>query len=510
MATKERPDYLVSGELARLIPTLAESSKEARITSVFLAALMAVPPFGRAVLDSIGHKIGKTSRIQCFTEVVFSAQTDSRKNRPDGLIIVTTGHKKWRAIIEAKCGNAQLGDEQIETYLDIGRKHNIDALITISNQLSVHPTHHPIIKTRKNSRGPTLFHWSWMYLLTEATLLISQSADEFDDPEQRYILSEVVRFFRHNNLGITHFNRMNTEWKDVVTAIQSHAPLSRTSSDVLNTVGSWHQEQRDICLQMSRKLVRPVSNRLSRAEKDNPEARIKDDCELLAIKGLLKFTLVIPDTASPIEITADLQRRNITCEISLTAPQDRKSTSARINWLTRQLQKTTNKNIFIRATWPGRASNTQVSLAQAQEKPDSIQNTNINAAISTFNVIMVCDLAGDFGRNVKFIERLEAVIPEFYEQVAQHLRAWVANPPKIKSDVLSTPEAKVVIQEPNEASNTPSEPDGKITNTSDVLATNFPQTKAYTAEERPPENETATHLSVAAAMAIDMDDQDRT
>ncbi|MDO8288141.1 MAG: hypothetical protein Q7T44_02880 [Parvibaculum sp.] len=508
MSTQDRPDYLASGEPARLIPTLAESSKEARITSVFLAGMMAVPPFGRRVLDGIGLKVGKTSRIQCYTEIVFNGEQGEKRDRPDGLILVTTGSKQWRAIIEAKSGNAQLDEKQIETYLEIGKKHNIDALITISNQLSAHPTHHPIVKMRKNARGPELFHWSWMHLLTEATLLISQSASEFDDPEQRYILSEVVRFFRHANSGITHFDRMNAEWKDVVGAIQSHATLSRTDSAVLNTVGSWHQEQRDICLQMSRKLGRSVTNRLSRAEIDNPEARLKSDCETLTSVGHLKFTIGIPDTAAPIDIIADLQRRNITCEIALSAPQDRKSTSARLNWLTKQLQKTTSSNVFIRATWPGRATDTQISLERARSNPDTIQNPNSSAPPTAFTVVMIQDLAGDFGRNVKFIERLEAVVPEFYEQVAQHLRAWVAAPPKISDDVLSRPEIKVVIQDTEAPAQVSIAVDAN-TGKSPELHELYVEANSGThpdSSKNLSEREAATNLSVAAALA-DSDEQ---
>jgi hypothetical protein len=37
------------------------------------------------------------------------------------------------------------------------------------------------------------------------------------------------------------------------------------------------------------------------------------------------------------EIVADLNRRVITCEMTLDAPADKKSTKARVNWLTRQI-----------------------------------------------------------------------------------------------------------------------------------------------------------------------------
>ena len=65
-------------------------------------------------------------------------------DKPDGLIIVENGANTWTALVEAKVGNNKLVEEQIERYLDLARAHNIDALITISNQLAVLPTFNPL------------------------------------------------------------------------------------------------------------------------------------------------------------------------------------------------------------------------------------------------------------------------------------------------------------------------------------------------------------------------------
>jgi len=112
-----------------------------------------------------------------------------------------------------------------------------------------------------------------------------------------------------------------------------------------------------------------------------------------AKEGQLKFTVDVPDAAAPIEVTADLRRRNVTCSMRLPAPQDRKSTSARVNWLVRQLQKTTDANVHIRANWASRANATQITLAKARENPDALQNPNANVAVNSFEVLMIEDLA---------------------------------------------------------------------------------------------------------------------
>jgi hypothetical protein len=52
------PDYLISGEQARLIPVAADTSKEVRAASILLATLMSVPPFARTMLASLGQRVG--------------------------------------------------------------------------------------------------------------------------------------------------------------------------------------------------------------------------------------------------------------------------------------------------------------------------------------------------------------------------------------------------------------------------------------------------------------------
>jgi hypothetical protein len=397
---------------------------------------MAVPPFAKQVLSGLGLRVGKTAAIQCYTEVGFKSSRTT-KDRPDGLIVLSTGRNVWRALVEAKCGNAELKGEQLSNYLDLAKELGIDAVITISNQLTALPTHHPADLPKKPPKGVHLFHWSWMHLLTEATLLVSQPKDSFDDPEQRYILSEVVRYLRHPNSGIHRFDRMNPEWKDLVSSVHSGASLQKNSKEVVNSVASWHQEQRDVCLELSRQLGRGVGLKLAKKEAENPELRLKEDCDVLIRDHKLQFTLDVPDIASPIDVVADIRLRNITCSMRLAAPQDRKSTSARVNWLTRQLPKTDNEHIHIRANWPGRAQATQAPITRVKEDPSSVENDNVGKAVGSFEVLLIKDLAGDFGRNVKFIERLEEVVPEFYEHVAQHLREWIPSPPKIQKDVLS-------------------------------------------------------------------------
>lgn len=82
MSDEELPDYVVEGELARLIPIAKDSEKERKATSVLLAGLMSVSEFARVLLSSVGGPAAKTMKVSCFTEVVFKNGTEKENFAP--------------------------------------------------------------------------------------------------------------------------------------------------------------------------------------------------------------------------------------------------------------------------------------------------------------------------------------------------------------------------------------------------------------------------------------------
>lgn len=425
------PDYLATGEPARLIPVVADTSREQRSTSILLAGMRSVRELRETLLRSIGVRIGSRATLDAWTEVSFvNSEKTKPSDRPDGLLVIKTGKNTWRALIEAKIGNAELDTEQLSRYIQQAKQHKIDAVITISNQFTALPTHHPVALPKSITRGVQLYHWSWMYILTQATLLLEK--DNVGDEDQVFILQEILRYFEHDSAGINSFDRMNREWKDVVGKVQSGATLSRTSSEVQNTVSSWHQEQRDICLLMSRKIGENVSIKLSRSHRTDPLQRLRDDSEQLVKTKTLSFVLSVPNAATDIEVVAHLAKRTIKCSMKVQAPTDRKSTRARVNWLIRQLTKTEPAGITIKAIRPGRAEETQAPLADLLKNPAALDSATSSVAATGFEIFYLTDLAGRFSGNKIFIEELEAAVPHFYEQIGQYLKAWTPPPPKIK------------------------------------------------------------------------------
>lgn len=435
------PVQLTSGEVARLIPVVADSSKESRAASVLMSGLMSVPAFASALLAGVGQRLGSRTKISCFTEVVFKNGIENVRLRPDGFVIVESGGgRRWSALVEAKIGRAELIDEQIASYCQLGKLNGVDAVITFSNQFAALPTHHPVKLPKQQSKGLELYHWSWMHVLTQALVLLNEH--EFEDLTQKYLLDEIVRYFSHESVGVSTFDRMNSEWRDLVVKVQAGSRLSKGSPEVENSVAAWHQESRDLSLLLSRRLNRHVRLSLNRAQTADPVMRLKSDCEKLVNTHDLACVLEVPDAASPLTVTANLARRSLTCSMFLAAPKEKKRTSARVNWLLRQLEKTTADGIFVRAKWPGRAADTQAPLAALRDDPLAIEPENKKLVPLSFEVMMVRDLMGKFSGSRTFIEHVERAVPEFYAKVGQYLRAWVPPPPRIKEKQEATePEA---------------------------------------------------------------------
>ncbi len=230
---------------------------------------------------------------------------------------------------------------------------------------------------------------------------------------------------------------MNKEWKDLNQQVRNGIKLAKNSNEVENTISSWHQEARDLCLIMSSHLTTPVSLKLSRKHKASPIDRLKDDCELLVSEHILSCDLEIPDTASCLSVKADITRRTITCSMKLDAPKDKKRPTAKVNWLLKQLKHTNNEHIYITAITQGRSFNIQKNINETREDPDCLLN-NENGKIDpiAFEISLVMDLAAKFSGRKTFIEGLECTVPNYYKEVGEHLRNWVAPAPKIKKDTI--------------------------------------------------------------------------
>lgn len=426
------PTCIERAERARLFSILAETSKEGRTLSIFLATLAAVREFRTSFLNSMGLRVGTTAKLRTFTEVVFKcAKGEPNLGRPDGLLVLETWGRRWTALVEAKIGKTEIGQEQVERYLELAKQNKLDAVITISNQFSAVPQHHPLKIKLNKYKGVQLFHFSWMHILTEADLLTVNQ--DVEDDDQAYMLSEFLRFISHESAGVQGFTQMPAAWSDVVSKVQAGGMLQKTA-DTSAVAEAWQQETRDLCLILSRQLRRQVSQRLGRAAAADAEVRFQGDLDGLCTEQALSVTFDIPNTAAPLNVRADLRGRSVLVSMKLRAPDDKVSSRARLNWLLRQIPESAQGNLHIRCQWPKTSVPTQFKLQELREDPTKIDEGKGKLQVTGFEVILVADLGRRFEQRRSFIEELERAVPEFYEVVGQHLRAWQPPAPRITEE----------------------------------------------------------------------------
>ena len=162
--------------------------------------------------------------------------------------------------------------------------------------------------------------------------------------------------------------------------------------------------------------------------------RLRDACDTLATSHELHSAFGIPNAASDLELAVDLQRRTISCSMKLNAPLDKQRASARINWVRRQLRNVASENIKVRAFWPGRALPTQASLEDVKIDSKCLENERTGVVPTGFEIAMIKDIGGRFPGRRTFIEELEKIVPDFCDEIGQHLRAWSPPPPTIAKD----------------------------------------------------------------------------
>lgn len=423
------PSILLKGEPSRLFPVLADTSKEGRTLSIFLACLENVGVFGRAMMASLDLRVGVRAKVETYTEVGLRKAPTNAKHRPDGLIVVNTGKSVWTALVEAKVGANALTNEQIEAYLQLARLNDVNAVITLSNQFTSLPTHHPLSVSGTLTRKVDLFHWSWGYVITQAHLL--KEGDEVEDREQLLLLSELQRFLLHPSSGVKEFDQMPAVWSDLCAKVAAGGRPDAKATETLEVVGAWHQALERVTSVLSRQLSDRVEVQMTRAEAGDPALRMRASVESLAREACLTNHLVIPDAAAPIQVSADLAKRSVSFAMRLKAPSDRQSTKARVSWLLRQLAQTNASDLHIKLFWPGRAATSQFPLSKLREAPELASRDREGMGVLSFEVLLVKDLGAKFAQRKIMVTELIRAGAEFYENVGSYLVAWQAKPPKI-------------------------------------------------------------------------------
>ncbi len=410
---------------ARLIPVAGirgQEEQEKRATSSLLAVMGAVPEFGRALLESLGAPRG---RITTYAEVHLR-DGDGKVSIPDGVIVAERGKRRWRALVEVKTGSAGLETEQVNRYLDMAREHSFDALVTISNQITAQPTDSPVALDRRKAKRVGVYHLSWWRIITEAVL--QHRFRGVTDPDQAWLLGELIAYLDHENSGASGFRDMGQGWVSVREGARQ-GTLRATDKEVRGVAERWEQFIDYLALGLSQDLGRDVSALRPRGQ-SLPE-RLDQLVEGLAQTGTLPGSLRVPDAVASVGIVADLRARQLTTSVVVEAPREGRAT-ARVNWLLRQLQKAPT-DVRLTVAFTGSRESTSLLLGEAREFPQRLLSTSdAKRAPRAFEIAVTQPLGAKGGRGQgSFVRETRRQVIDFYREIVQDLKPWQAKAPKL-------------------------------------------------------------------------------
>lgn len=418
-------------QVARLIPVSGinnATEAEMRATSALLAVVSVVRDLSLALFGPLGASAAKKAQVETFIETKFKLR-DGTVVRPDGLVQITYGSSTWRALVEVKTGDNPLQAEQLLNYLNLAREQGIEAVVSISNEIGV-GTEHPCegVRVKANSKV-RLAHLAWTEIL--ALAVRAKVHRGVSDPEQAWILGELIRYLEHPASGALDFTDMGVHWVAVRDGART-ATLHKGGEELRAVVHRWDQLVRFASLRLGSSTGVDVHPVVPRAHAD-PRVRFGHLADQLAGPGLLDATLRIPGSAGDVRIVADLRARQLTASTDVVAPGDRRN-RGRVSWLLRQLGADAPGDLVVEA-WPRQARQPlSTTLDEARNDPELLLDPE-KRDILRFRVVQRAEAGHnrkDGGRSPGFIQSVTGLVEAFYAQVLQQVTPWTAPPPQAR------------------------------------------------------------------------------
>lgn len=413
---------------ARLIPVAGirgQEEQELRAASSLLAVMGAVDEFGRSLLKEIGAPAGK---ISTYTEVPLTA-ADGKRLRPDGAVRVERGKTRWQCLVEVKTGNAPLNPEQVASYLDLAREHGFDAVLTISNHISTSSSDAPVEVDRRKLRRVDLRHLSWWRILTEAVMQHQHRGVR--DPDQAWILGELIAYLEHEKSGAIGFEDMGKHWVEVRNSARD-GTMRITDPGVRDVVDRWEQFIEYLCLTLSQDLGVQVVSAQSRAR----DGRIWTEALLSGLdeRGALFGSFRVPNAVGPIDVEADLRARQTRVGVQVPAPKEGRPLT-RINWLLRQLAKAPS-DLTVEVQFARSKETTALRLTDARDDPRGLLSpSDPKREPRAFVLSLARTLGTRRGRGERsFVQETRRQVVGFYANLVEELRPWQPRAPRLPSE----------------------------------------------------------------------------
>lgn len=386
--------------------------------------MMAVPEFGREIVTQFGAPKGE---ISTFEEIQLK-DAEGKRHIPDGAIVVERGKKKWCALVEVKTSHAPLKSEQVERYLDLARVNSFDAVITVSNDITAERTDRIVQVDKRKLKSVNLFHISWWRILTAA--IIQHRFRGVSDPDQAWILGELIHYLDNDKSGASGFAGMGEDWVSVRDSA-GHGTLRGSDKGAREVAERWDRYTDYLALCLSQDLgtnVLPV-----RARKSTPEERCAVALKSMVEDGQLHAGFKIPDAVGPLQVCADLRTKHVTTSVAIDAPREGRPLT-RINWLLRQLKEApAEARIDVRFA-NSKETSSKLLIAGRDEPSELLFASDSKREPRSFEVALSKKMglkrgvdSGSFARETR---RQTAA---FYRDVVQSLQAWQAPAPRLET-----------------------------------------------------------------------------
>lgn len=426
-------------QAARLIPATGirgEKDQEQRATSALMAVMSAVPDLAKSLLAPFRVPAG---RARTYVEPQLR-DDDGKIQIPDAAIVIERGKRRWTCLVEVKTGRTGLDQAQVDRCMALASQYHLDAVLTVSNQIAAVEGECPIEVDRRRLKTVSLRHLSWFRILTAA--IVQHRHHGVSDPEQAWILDELIHYLSDPRSGVSSFDDMGSNWVGVREATRNQT-IRPTDSGVRDVAARWEEFVQFLCLGLCQELGREVEPFHSQGS--DTRTRQVEAVNALVEKGALEAKIKIPDAVAPVTITADLRARQVTILSSIQAPREGKP-KTRINWLLRQL-KDAPESLRIDVSFGRTREITSRLLGAARGAPESLLSpTDPKREPKSFTIALARDMGIKRGSGRgSFIDECRGQLIDFYRDALQDIQAWTARAPKLPDkpdDVGSVDEAK--------------------------------------------------------------------
>jgi hypothetical protein len=334
----------------------------------------------------------------------------------------------FTTLVEVKTGDNQLDADQLNAYWQAARQAGSNHVLTVSNEIAASGAH-PVSGLRVQKNSPVqVSHLSWMRILSTALRLKNHTG--VDDPEQAWILGELVRYLQHDASGVLPLADMGPHWTPVRDAAHSGTLNRRTEGlrDIVRRIDEMHTFA---ALKLASEIGGDVDVVHSKAQRDQ-SARLDSFVRSAVEGGLIEGRLRIPNAAGDIVTHVDMRAQQFTASVVLRAPEDR-GARGRIGWLLGQLSEAPGQ-VVVEAY----AKNARVPVLATVEELRSDREALLGSDKSSANRFVIArrfvmpQARKATARKPGFIDGYLAMVADFYEGVVQGLQAWQPPAPKRK------------------------------------------------------------------------------